>query len=53
MKNKMERGIFILTSDAGIIRHADATIVIKCNSGHFTSTPRAMFIVAIVLGHWI
>lgn len=41
------------TSDAGVVGHADTAILVERNGRYFAGTPRPVFVVAVVPGHWI
>lgn len=41
------------TSDAGVVGHADTAILVECYGRYFAGTPRSVFVVAVVPGHWI
>lgn len=43
----------MLTSNTGIVCDTNAAEAVKCNSSHFASASCSMFIISIILGHWI
>lgn len=45
--------VYILTANACIVCNADTAKTVKCNGSHFASASGTVFIITIILGHWI
>jgi hypothetical protein len=41
------------TPDAGVVRDADPAVLVECDGSNFSSTPRTVLVVAVVLRHGV